>query len=95
LLAEQWKRSTISSCSSLERDDLRQVSLLHSWEDLQKQINGQGHESTHQEFAMLAPGLMKLRTFTDFWIRRLVPEIDTSTFWGLIRLVAKVCDYSS
>jgi len=67
------------------------VSIRNTWDDLQWQmIEVQQHASSQQEFEMLKPGLMKLRTFTDYYVRQLIPKLDTSIFWGFVRLVIKV-----
>ncbi|OTA54813.1 hypothetical protein K449DRAFT_193705 [Hypoxylon sp. EC38] len=91
LLSDQW-RSTLSSCRGrLERDDLHQVLDYNSWDDLQNQITkGRIDELTRQEFVMFAPGLIKLKTFTELWIPRIGPKVDTSAIWGFTRLVVKV-----
>ena len=96
LLCDQWKGEIGICCESLERDDFKQVSLFNSWDDLQTQIKSK-HSSVpiHQEFAILEPGLTKLRTFTDYHLRRLVPTLETSLFWGLVRLLIKVCNVAS
>ncbi|KAK0100614.1 hypothetical protein ONS95_007069 [Cadophora gregata] len=39
---------------------------------------------------MLAQGLLKLRTFTDNWMRQASSRIDTSVLWGLLRVILKV-----
>lgn len=76
----------------LERDDLRQVLDFGTWEDVQVQIqSSRGDPSIDQEFAMLAHGLLKLRTFTDNWMRQASSRIDTSVLWGLLRVILKVC----
>ncbi|OTA87935.1 hypothetical protein M434DRAFT_130703 [Hypoxylon sp. CO27-5] len=91
LLSNQW-RSTLSSCRGrLERDDLHQVLDHNSWDELQDQIiKCRGDEYINQEFAMFAPGLMKLKTFTEVWIPRIGPKMDTSAIWGFTRLVVKL-----
>jgi hypothetical protein len=58
---------------------------------LQDQIHKrQGDHSIHQEFAMLGPALIKLRTFADTWMTQVGPRIDTSSLWSFTRLVLKV-----
>lgn len=94
LFSEQWKGSVSICNDSLGRDDLRQVMVSNTWDDLQKQIL-RAHEDHYQqairqEFAMLTPGLVQLKAFVDFFSKRLVPELDTSIFWGLVRLITKV-----
>jgi hypothetical protein len=89
LLSDQWKSAVSSGRDQLERDDLRQVL---DFEDLQDQIQAsRGDHSIHQEFAMLAHGLLKLRTFTDNWMRQVSSRVDASGFCGLLRLTLKVC----
>jgi hypothetical protein len=91
LLSDQWRSSVSLCCDALERDDLRQVSVYNSWDDVQKQILMDTSNQPHnQDLAMLAPRLTNLRTFTDFWLRQLIPQLDTSIFWGLVRLIVKV-----
>ncbi|KAI1408047.1 hypothetical protein F5Y13DRAFT_205132 [Hypoxylon sp. FL1857] len=91
LLSDQWRSTLSTCCGRLERDDLHQVLDYNSWDDLQDQIvKSRGDESTHQEFAMFAPGLMKLKTFTESWVSRAGPKMDTSAIWGFTRLVIKL-----
>jgi hypothetical protein len=93
LLSDQW-RSAVSSCRGpLERDDLLQVLDYDSWDDLQDQIaKGRGDELTYRSFAMLAPGLIKMKTFIELWISKVGPRVDTSGVWGFTRLLIKVGD---
>jgi hypothetical protein len=94
LLSDQW-RSAVHSCRDplqLERDDLRQILEYNSWDDLQDQLaKSKGDHAIQQEFAMLAHGLLKLRTFSDTWMCQVSPRVDVSVLWGMIRLVLKVC----
>lgn len=48
------------------------------------------HQSSSQDFAILNPALIHLRTFIDFFSQQLVPKHDTSVFWGMVGLVIKV-----
>ncbi|KAF2259245.1 NB-ARC and TPR domain protein [Lojkania enalia] len=91
LLSDQWK-SAVNSCrNTLERDDLRQVLDFNSWDDLQDQISkGRVDQTTHREFTMLAPSIIKLRTFIDRWICQVGPKVDASVLWGFMRLVVKL-----
>jgi hypothetical protein len=80
----------VGTCrTGLEPDDLHQVLDFNSWYDLQDQILN-GDESSHREMAMLAPGLMKLKTFSDAWIHKVGPRVDTSAIWGFTRLAIKL-----
>lgn len=80
----------MSCCRAfLERDDLHQVLDFNSWDDLQNQIRN-GDESSHREFAILAPGLTKLKAFSDTWIHKVGPRVDTSAIWGFTRLAIKL-----
>lgn len=94
LLADQW-RSATRSCRDplqLERDDLREILEYDSWDDLQDQLaKAKGDHAMSQEFAMLAHGLLKLRTFSDMWMCQVSPRVDTCALWAMIRLVLKVC----
>lgn len=92
LLSDQWRSAVNSGRDQLECHDLRQVLALDSWEDLQDQIQkSRADLSTHQEFAMLAHSFLKLRTFTDTWMRQVCSRVDTSVFWGFTSLILKVC----
>jgi hypothetical protein len=98
LFSDQWK-SAVSSCyDALERQDWRHVNFFNSWDDVQKQIlktqDDPLHQTTHQEFAILTPSLLQLRTFTDFFSQHLVPKHDTSVFWGIVGLIIKVYNLS-
>jgi len=94
LLSDQW-RSAGHTCRDplqLERDDLRQILEYDSWNDLQDQLaKGKGNNAIQQDFAMLAHGLLKLRTFCDTWMCQISPRVDISVLWGISRLVLKVC----
>ena len=83
-----------SCCDTLERDDLRQVSVFNSWEDVQKQLaraqSDPLQKLDHQEFSMLTSSLSQLWNFTDFFSNQMVPKLDTSIFWGLVVLNIKV-----
>lgn len=63
---------------------MRQVSFYGTWNDVERQI------CTHQEFAMLAPGLLHLKTFLEFLAEKFEPNLDTSVVWGMIVLINKV-----
>jgi hypothetical protein len=91
LLLTQW-RSTVSSCRDWqERPDIQQLLNYNTWEDLQDQIaQSHGDESSHPEFAMLAPGLTTLKTFLNSWLPKVDPRIDGSAIWGFVRLVVKI-----
>ncbi|PVH86783.1 NB-ARC and TPR domain protein [Cadophora sp. DSE1049] len=91
LLSDQWTSAASAGRDQLERDDLRQILDFGTWEDVQVQIqSSRGDPSIHQEFAILVHGLLKLRTFTDNWIRQASSRIDTSVLWGLLRVFLKV-----
>jgi hypothetical protein len=90
LRSDRWKSSTSSCKESLERGDLRQANLFNSWDDVQKQVVNAQDDATRQEFAMLAPSLVQLRTFTEHNFCQLVPSHDTSIFLGLLGLILKV-----
>lgn len=92
-LSDRWRSAVNSSCSHLEPDDLQQVRGCGSWAALQDQLaRHRGDEATRLEFDMLAPGLMKVKTFTDEWIQTVHASVDQSVMWGLTRLVVKVCN---
>lgn len=67
-LGDQWSAFGTSQRNLSEPDDLRQVTFLNSWDDVQKQILRAQNDPAangHQEFALLTPGLNQLRTFTN------------------------------
>lgn len=84
-----------STCDTLERNDIRQVSIFNSWDDVQKQMfktqSDPLRQTIHQEFVMLSRGLAHLKDFTNIISSHVVPRLDTSPLWGLIGLIAKVC----
>lgn len=95
VFSNQWK-SAVSSCyDSLERQDWRDVNFFNSWDDVQKRVlqTQDDHQTTHQEFAMLTPGLIQLGTFSEFFSDHIVPKHDTSIFWGMVGLIIKVYNH--
>ncbi|KAG4440807.1 hypothetical protein IFR05_003735 [Cadophora sp. M221] len=77
-LTDQWRSAGSVGRCQLERDDLHQILDFGTWEDVQVQIQlSRGEPSIHQEFTMLVQGLLKLRTFTDNWMRQASSRIDT------------------
>jgi len=93
LLSDQW-RAAVHSCRDplqLERDDLRQILKYDSWSDVQDQLaKSKGDQTIQQEFAMLAHGLSKLKTFSHSWMCQVSSDIETSAIWGFMWLVLKV-----
>jgi hypothetical protein len=83
-----------SCCESLERNDLRRVSSLNTFDDVQAQFPKSQDNSLHpvalQEFAMLSRGLEALRTFIEFVSNKATPSNSTTEFWGSVGLVVKV-----
>lgn len=49
-----------------------------------------GDEATRLEFAVLTPGLIKMKTFSDKWVQNVHTNVDVSVMWGLTRLLVKV-----
>ncbi|KAG8161020.1 hypothetical protein KVR01_009284 [Diaporthe batatas] len=84
IFSKQWEGSVSSCRENLEPDDLRQVSFYGTWNDVERQI------CTHQEFAMLAPGLLHLKAFLEFLADKFEPNLDTSVVWGMIVLINKL-----
>lgn len=81
-----------SCCSSLESDDLRQVIVNNTWDDLRWLLlkSEDGDASGHREFALLVPAVTNLKRFANIWIQQSIPNGDTSVFCGLLRLVVMV-----
>jgi hypothetical protein len=91
LLIEQWKAAVSSCLDQQEHPDLKSVLRHGSWEDLMQQIAESVDDESRHQFAMLAPGFMTLKTFSDNWMSKIGPRVDTSAIWGFATLVVKVC----
>lgn len=75
----------MSTCrSSLEEDDLRQVSYLNTWEHLQRES-----VKNDDDFGMLAPAFIHLKTFVDAFTNHFSPHIKPNWIWGMMVLSIK------
>ncbi len=83
MFCNRWNASLDTCHNSLDFDHLLQATRLNSWDDIQTQIlkaqDDRLRKSAHHELALLASALVHLRTFTDFFARQAVPNLDTST----------------
>lgn len=89
--SQQWSTSVASLSSSLERNDALRVSLVKSFEDVQRLFPAMQVSllsgAAVQELTELAHALDTLHEFMDFVSNQAKPPTDTSIFWGLVGLV--------
>lgn len=91
LLSEQWKSTVSSAFSKLEHHDLVQVRDHGSWNVLQDQVSKSRDDVVlRPEFALLATGFIKVRSFADEWLPKVGLDICGSPIWGFYTLIIKV-----
>lgn len=83
-----------SVCHSLERNDLRHVSVYNSWHEVQQMLGAAGavthRHSVSSDFVPLIAATKHLKTFMDILSKQMSPGLDTAILWGLFGLIAKV-----
>ncbi|KAJ8067171.1 hypothetical protein OCU04_004538 [Sclerotinia nivalis] len=94
LFSRQWRSRVGAVYDSLERDDVRYISVYNSWKDAHEQIvaidGDVAHPAVSHELNMLLSAAKSLKLFVESFLTEARPTLETSIFWGLLRLIVKV-----